>query len=250
MSAISCSKPAMWNGWSSRLPIRLADGRGQRQEDHAAVFGGIGFLTDESFRAVPEPAARRNLSPHLFNLQPGDELEMRAPMGMFVCATRRGSVYLSLPGTDRAIPLTAARDVNRDRPNFQRCCYGVRYHHTLMYRQEWRRWRASIRTSFHAGAQQTDPEWTGRTGHVRRICRSHRRPPRCRCFSVRHEGHGGRRPQYLERDGLRQKADSLREVRLMRRPADAACGGIVYLRHRGRHDAEVDCRPLKESDYW
>jgi len=28
-----------------------------------------------------------------------------------------------------------------------------------------------------------------------------------------------------------------------------AAAGLVYLRHRGRHDAEVDARPLKESDY-
>ena len=106
-------------------------------------------------------------SPHLFNLQLGDELEMRAPMGMFVVRDPARECVFVATGTGIA-PFRSLlhAHVKPGSPNFT-LLFGVRYHHTLMYRQEWEEMaRKHPHFRFMPVLSRPDPEWTGRTGHV------------------------------------------------------------------------------------
>lgn len=108
------------------------------------------------------------LSPHLFDMRPGDTLEMTGPLGFFVwrqpvidsilvatgtgIAPFRGMLHSYLKGGgDRNITLV----------------FGVRYEASLLYRAEFEEMQqrhANFR--FQPTLSRPSETWTGRTGHV------------------------------------------------------------------------------------
>ena len=107
-------------------------------------------------------------SPHLFNLKPGDELEMRAPMGMFVVRDPARDCVFVATGTGIA-PFRSLlhSHVKPGSPQKFTLLFGVRYQHTLMYRQEWEQMeRDNPQFRFLPVLSRPDAAWTGRTGHV------------------------------------------------------------------------------------
>jgi NAD(P)H-flavin reductase len=107
-------------------------------------------------------------SPHLFDLKPGDEVEMRAPMGMFVVRDPARDCVFVATGTGIA-PFRSLlhSHVKPGSPQKFTLLFGVRYQHTIMYRHEWDKMeRENPQFRFLPVLSKPDPAWTGRTGHV------------------------------------------------------------------------------------
>jgi CDP-4-dehydro-6-deoxyglucose reductase len=106
-------------------------------------------------------------SPHLFDLKPGDELEMRAPMGMFVVRDPARECVFVATGTGIA-PFRSLlhSHLKPGSPHFT-LLFGVRYRETIMYRAEWEELAAKFpQFRFMPVLSRPDENWTGRTGHV------------------------------------------------------------------------------------
>ncbi len=120
------------------------------------------------FELVLNRVADGLFSPHLFAMQPGQTIEMSAPLGYFVLrnpgidsifvATGTGvgpfrsilHAYLG-QGDERQITLV----------------FGVRYESHIMYRDEFEKLaRDHPNFRFWPTLSRPDPSWTGRTGHV------------------------------------------------------------------------------------
>jgi ferredoxin-NADP reductase len=106
-------------------------------------------------------------SPHLFDLKPGDTLEMRKPMGMFVVRNPPPDCVLIATGTGIA-PFRSIlhAHLQEGSQNFT-LLFGVRYEQSLMYRHEWEEMaRRHPHFRFMPVLSRPDATWTGRTGHV------------------------------------------------------------------------------------
>jgi ferredoxin-NADP reductase len=106
-------------------------------------------------------------SPHLFEMKPGDSVEMRPPLGQFVLRHPDRDAALIATGTGIA-PFRAIlrAHLNETSPAFT-LLFGVRHEHSLMYRAEFEE-MAIHYPHFHFLPTLTrpGPEWTGRTGRV------------------------------------------------------------------------------------
>ena len=109
-----------------------------------------------------------HFSPYLFGMQPGETLEMRGPFGTFIFREPPRDAVLVATGTGIApfrsmLPARLAKDSARR----VTLLFGVRYEHSLLYRQEFEDMERR-RSNFRFWPTLTRPEatWTGRTGRV------------------------------------------------------------------------------------
>jgi CDP-4-dehydro-6-deoxyglucose reductase len=106
-------------------------------------------------------------SPLLFAMQPGETLEMRPPLGMFVLRQPpRDSLFIAT-GTGIAPFRSMLRaHLNESSPQFT-LLFGVRHASHLMYRAEFEELAARYpRFRFWPTLSRPDGAWTGRSGHV------------------------------------------------------------------------------------
>ena len=107
------------------------------------------------------------LSPRLFAMQPGETVDIRPPLGMFVLRNPpRDSVFIAT-GTGIAPFRSILRGkLNAASQGFT-LVFGVRYESHLMYRAEFETMaREFPHFRFMPTLSRPDEWWTGRTGHV------------------------------------------------------------------------------------
>jgi ferredoxin-NADP reductase len=107
------------------------------------------------------------VSPYLFDLKPGDEVEMGEPLGYFTLRhPGRRAVFIAT-GTGIAPFRSMLLDhLPKTQPHIT-LLFGVRYEHGLLYRNEFERLQAQYE-SFRFIPTITRPtnSWTGKTGRV------------------------------------------------------------------------------------
>ncbi len=106
-------------------------------------------------------------SPHLFELHPGDSVDVRGPMGDFVLRDSPRETILIATGTGVAPFRSMLRArLNEDSLPFT-LVLGVRYERDLLYRQEFENMaRQYSRFRFLPTLTRPEPGWTGHTGRV------------------------------------------------------------------------------------
>ncbi|MEO5922491.1 MAG: FAD-binding oxidoreductase [Bryobacteraceae bacterium] len=107
------------------------------------------------------------LSPHLFSMQPGDSIEMSAPLGTFVLREPARDSILIATGTGVA-PFRAMlrAQLPHGTPQFT-LLFGVRYESHLLYRAEFEDHAARYsQFRFRPTLSRSGSGWSGRTGHV------------------------------------------------------------------------------------
>ncbi|MBZ5592737.1 MAG: oxidoreductase [Acidobacteriia bacterium] len=109
-----------------------------------------------------------HLSPYLFTLHPGDEIEMRGPFGTFILREPPNDSVLVATGTGIApframLPARLAKDAAHQ----MTLLFGVRHEGSLLYRAEFESLEHR-HPNFHFWPTLTRPEpaWSGRTGRV------------------------------------------------------------------------------------
>lgn len=111
------------------------------------------------------------LSPYLFELKPGDEIEMKPPLGGFVwkLPPPREVVYVATGTGIAPFRSMLLDDVAHGMPRPVTLLFGVRYETSLMYRKEFEAAAAQY-PQFRFWPTLSRPElgWTGRTGHVQK----------------------------------------------------------------------------------
>ena len=108
------------------------------------------------------------LSPWLFTLEPGAEIETTAPLGYFVVRNPQRDAVFVATGTGIAPIRSMLEDwIERGDPRQLTLIFGVRYEHSLLYRDEFEK-LAAEHPNFRFWPTLSRPElsWTGRTGHV------------------------------------------------------------------------------------
>jgi ferredoxin-NADP reductase len=122
---------------------------------------------DARFELCLNRVERGHISPRLFAMQPGDSIEMRPPLGMFVMRhPPRESVFIAT-GTGIA-PFRAMLEAHLTTASPAiTLVFGVRYESHLMYRAEFEALaRDFSQFRFWPTLSRPDESWTGRTGHV------------------------------------------------------------------------------------
>src|SRR5262249_38891772 len=107
-------------------------------------------------------------SPYLFDLQPGAQVQMSGPYGGFIFRQPVGDSILVATGTGIA-PFRAMlqEQLARDREHQYTLIFGVRYEHTLLYREEFEELaRRYANFRFWPTLSRPGPDWPGRSGHV------------------------------------------------------------------------------------
>jgi ferredoxin-NADP reductase len=107
-------------------------------------------------------------SPWLFEMKPGDSIEMGAPLGFFVVRNPAKEAVFVATGTGIA-PFRAMVPDYLTHPQSKQLTllFGVRHEHTIYYRNEFQELalkHPSFR--FWPTLSRADAAWTGRTGHV------------------------------------------------------------------------------------
>lgn len=108
------------------------------------------------------------LSPRLFEMQPGDTIEIQGPLGYFVLRHPAHDTVLVATGTGIAPFRSILKAHLEAHPEHQfTLLFGVRYERNLMYRDEFEL-LAERHPNFHFWPTLSRPEegWSGRTGHV------------------------------------------------------------------------------------
>jgi ferredoxin-NADP reductase len=106
-------------------------------------------------------------SPHLFELKPGDSVQMLPPLGQFVLRHPERDAILIATGTGIA-PFRSilGAHLNETSPAFT-LLFGVRHEHSLMYRNEFEEMARRLpQFRFWPTLTRPEPSWTGRTGRV------------------------------------------------------------------------------------
>ncbi|SRR5712691_4688815 len=138
------------------------------------------------------------LSPRLFQIQPGDSLEMRPPLGQFTLRNPGRDAVLVATGTGIA-PFRSILKAHLQEfsPAFT-LIFGVRYESHLMYRHEFEEMaRRFSHFRFWPTLSRPEPGWTGRTGHVQEHLK---------------EAVGGRRDVEVYLCGLKLMVDDVRNI--------------------------------------
>jgi ferredoxin-NADP reductase len=108
------------------------------------------------------------LSPWLFTLEPGAEIETTAPLGYFVIRNPERDAVFVATGTGIA-PMRSMLEASLDSgdPRQLTLLFGVRHEHGLLYRDEFDK-LAAQHSNFRFWPTLSRPEqsWIGRTGHV------------------------------------------------------------------------------------
>jgi ferredoxin-NADP reductase len=108
------------------------------------------------------------LSPWLFTLEPGAEIETTAPLGYFVVRNPLRDAVFFATGTGIA-PMRSMIEarLERDDPPRLTLIFGVRYEHGLLYRDEFEKLAIEHHNfRFWPTLSRPEPSWTGRSGHV------------------------------------------------------------------------------------
>ena len=109
-----------------------------------------------------------HLSPYLFDLKPGDQIQATGPWGSFIFRQPAEDSVLVAAGTG-IVPFRAMlRDqLARDRSHQYTLLFGVRHERGLLYRREFEE-LAEMHPNFRFWPTLSRPEtdWTGRAAHV------------------------------------------------------------------------------------
>jgi CDP-4-dehydro-6-deoxyglucose reductase len=137
-----------------------------------------------------------HLSPRLFEMQPGDAIEMSLPLGTFVLRDPpRDSIFVATGTGIAPFRSLLHAHLNASSPAFT-LLFGVRYESHLFYRAEFDEMtRRFPHFRFWPTLSRPDPGWTGRTGHVQ---------------THLEEATGGRRDLDIYLCGLKPMVDSAR----------------------------------------
>jgi ferredoxin-NADP reductase len=107
-------------------------------------------------------------TPHLFAMQPGDSIEMSAPLGFFVIRDPAKEAVFIATGTGVA-PFRAMVPDYLSHPNAKQITllFGVRHEQTIYYRDDFDA-LAGQYSNFHfwPTLSRAESSWPGRTGHV------------------------------------------------------------------------------------
>jgi len=106
-------------------------------------------------------------SRHLFEMQPGDVVEMRPPLGQFVIRhPERGAVLIATGTGIAPFRSILGAHLTATSPAFT-LLFGVRHEHSLMYRSEFEDMaRRFAHFRFFPTLTRPGANWTGRTGRV------------------------------------------------------------------------------------
>ena len=106
-------------------------------------------------------------SPHLFEMKPGDTVEMRPPLGQFVLRHPERDAVLIATGTGIAPFRSILKaHLNENSPEFT-LLFGARHEHGLLYRTEFEEMeRHFSHFRFVPTLTRPGPEWKERTGRV------------------------------------------------------------------------------------
>ena len=109
-----------------------------------------------------------HLSPRLFDMKPGDCIEMRPPLGMFVLRQQapRDSIFIATGTGIAPFRSMLQAHLNASSPAFT-LLFGVRYESHLLYREEFEE-MALAHANFRFWPTLTRPDagWKGRQGRV------------------------------------------------------------------------------------
>jgi ferredoxin-NADP reductase len=111
-----------------------------------------------------------HLSPYLFDLQPGDRIQMTGPWGAFIFRQPVQDSVLVATGTG-VVPFRAMLHdrLARDSSHQFTLIHGTRYESGLLYRQEFEELaRKHPNFRFWPTLSRPEAEWTGRSGHVQK----------------------------------------------------------------------------------
>jgi ferredoxin-NADP reductase len=108
-----------------------------------------------------------HLSPRLFAMQPGEEMEVKGPYGGFIFREKRHTICVATGTGIAPFRGMLQQRVPEDPDHEYTLLFGVRHELGLLYRDEWER-MAAERPNFRFVPTLTRaPEtWTGRTGRV------------------------------------------------------------------------------------
>lgn len=107
-------------------------------------------------------------SPHLFNMQPGDSVEMTDPLGFFVIRNPARAAVFVATGTGIA-PFRSMAPGYLDHPEAKdlTLIFGVRHERNIYYRDEFEALaRRHPNFTFWPTLSRPQPSWGGRAGHV------------------------------------------------------------------------------------
>jgi len=107
-------------------------------------------------------------SPFLFDMKPGDAVEMSAPLGFFVVRNPTKEAVFIATGTGIAPFRAMAPDyLSHPQANRLTLIFGVRYENSIYYRNEFDELaRAHANFHFWPTLSRPEPAWSGRSGHV------------------------------------------------------------------------------------
>jgi ferredoxin-NADP reductase len=122
---------------------------------------------DDRFELCLNRVAQGHISPKLFAMRPGDSIEMRPPLGMFVMRRPpRESIFVAT-GTGIAPFRAMLQAYLRLESPAITLLFGVRYETHLMYRGEFAAMAERFpQFRFWPTLSRPDASWTGRAGHV------------------------------------------------------------------------------------
>ena len=109
-----------------------------------------------------------HLSPRLFDMNPGDCIEMRQPLGMFVLRQQapRDSIFIATGTGIAPFRSMLQAHLNPSAPAFT-LLFGVRYESHLLYREDFEAMAlAYANFRFWPTLTRPDPGWKGRQGRV------------------------------------------------------------------------------------
>lgn len=138
------------------------------------------------------------LSPRLFEMQPGDTIEIRPPLGMFVLRNPPRDVVFVATGTGIAPFRSILKAQLKDASQTFTLIFGVRHEAHLMYREEFEEMaRQFPHFRFLPTLSRPTSSWTGRSGHVQEHL---------------HEAIGDRRDIDVFLCGLKLMVDDVRNI--------------------------------------
>jgi len=108
-----------------------------------------------------------HLSPRLFEMKPGDRIEMRQPLGMFVLRQpARDSIFIGTGTGVAPYRSMLQAHLHASSPGFT-LLFGVRYESHLLYRTEFEAMAIEYpHFRFWPTLSRPDSTWKGRQGHV------------------------------------------------------------------------------------
>jgi len=120
-------------------------------------------LNTNRFELCLDLVKEGRISPRLFAMQPGDAIEIKPPMGMFVLKTPPRDSLLIATGTGIAPFRSMLRAHAHDPARQFTLLFGARHEHDLLYRAEFEQME---RLRFLPTLSRPGESWSGRRGYV------------------------------------------------------------------------------------